>query len=101
MMRSNPEAVRRLLERLHASGAFPDRPIIQRFQVEEDNDSTGTPAYYITALLDDATSDEELTSEHIGPIENLIFEKVFRGADERWPFTRTIRESELQMAVEE
>jgi hypothetical protein len=101
MTRSNPEAVRRLLERLRDRGAFPERPVIRRFEVQADHDYSGDPAYYITVLVDDATPEEDLVRAKTRPIEDLIFEKLYHGPEDRWPYVRTIRESERYMAVEE
>jgi hypothetical protein len=88
-----------LLERLRDRGAFPDRPAIRRFEVYADNDSTGDPAYYINVLLDDDTPEDDLAREKTRPIEDLIFEKLYRGPEDRWPYVRIIRESDRYLAV--
>ena len=100
-MRGNSDAVRKLLERLRDRGAFPERPTIRRFEVQADNDYSGDPAYYITVLLDDATPEEDLVREKTRAIEDLIFEKLYHGPEDRWPYVRTIRESERYLTVDE
>lgn len=100
-MRDASEAIRRMLERLQAQSAFPERPVIKRFTVYADNDSTGDPAYYIAVLVDNDTPERDLTSEKVRPIEDLIFDKVFRGPDERWPYVRVVREQDYFAPVEE
>lgn len=100
-MSDESDAVREKLERLHQQGAFPERPVIRRFDVYADNDSTGDPAYYVAVLLDDATPEEELTWEMVQPIERIVFDAVFKGPDERWPYVRVVREREYFASVEE
>ncbi len=102
MTRSNPEAIKRLLERMRDRGDFPATPVIRRFEVYADNDYSGDPAYYITVLLDDGTPDGELTLDRLRPIKEPIFRKLFRNPDEdRWPYIRAIRESEQFLPVED
>ncbi len=93
--------VRGTLERLLKERVFPDRPVIVRFEVSADTDYSGDPAFHITVLLDDSTPEEDLVREKTRPIEDLIFEKLYHGPEDRWPYTRTIRESERYTAVEE
>ena len=93
--------VRGMLERLLEERVFPDRPVIVRFEVSADTDYSGDPAFHITVLLDDATPEEDLAWDRIRPIEDLVFEKVFRGPDERWPYVRIIRESDRYLTIEE
>lgn len=95
------DEVRDMLERLHKQGDFPETPVIKRFDVVPDYDSTGDPAYYIAVLLDDATPDEKLTREFTRPIEQIVFDNVVRGPDEPWPYIRIIREWEYLAPVEE
>jgi hypothetical protein len=95
------DEVRETLERLHERGAFPETPLIKRFDVVPDHDSTGDPAYYIAVLLEDGTPPDDITWEKIRPIEDLIFEKVFKGPDARWPYVRVVREREYLASVDE
>ena len=100
-MRDESDTVREKLERLHQQGAFPKSPIIRRFDVYADNDSTGDPAYYIAVLLDDATPEEELTPDTLRAIDRIVFDAVFKGPEERWPYIRVVREQDYFAAVEE
>ncbi|HEX6987061.1 MAG TPA: hypothetical protein VF170_16905 [Planctomycetaceae bacterium] len=95
------DEVRETLERLREQGAFPEKPVIKRFEVVPDYDSTGDPAYYISVLLDDATPDEDLVRDKVKPIERLVFDSVVRGPDEPWPYVRIVREREHLAPVEE
>lgn len=94
------DEVRQMLERLRDQGAFPPEPVIKRFEVIPGYDSTGDPAYYINVLVDDATPEKGLTLEKVRPIEDLIFEKLYHSPEDRWPYVRTIRESESLWGAE-
>jgi hypothetical protein len=90
------EKVRDRLEEMLAEGSFPEKPVISRFEVLPDYDWTGHPSYYITVYLDPSTTPRFLKREKTQPIHEIVFENVFEGTDERWPYISIVRQKKAR-----
>ena len=71
------------------------KPSIVEVRFDLGEDSTGDPAVFVLALLDDETRDEDWTSTNLDPIADRLTEAVVATGVGRLVYVRFARPSDL------
>ncbi len=90
-------ALERVRKDWAANPGSPAKVVGFTFTVGEDHH--GDPAVYVTALLDDATTDEEWTSDNFDPIADRVRAAVADEGVDRFVYMRYRRPRDLTEAA--
>ena len=74
---------------------LPLRPVIRSIDVEDYIDNSGEGALLLQVILDEATSDEDITGEAIVAIKSAIRESLLSTGVREFPYIVFAKRSEL------
>lgn len=76
---------------------LPSSPAIVEIRVFPYEDWTGDEALEVIALMDDRTTDDELTGENVVRIKSAIRDSLFHRGVKLFPYIRMIKQSDYDL----
>jgi hypothetical protein len=76
---------------------LPARPVVERIEWYKANDQIGDPAFFITVVLAEGTSDDERHWQDLGPIERRLGDALSAAGYAEWPYFRFRTPTELEI----
>lgn len=80
--------------------SLPAKPVVEAIEYREIIDSIGEQALELVLILAESTTGEERHWRNIQPIVDEISNALLKSGDQRFPYLRAIKRSELQQLAE-